>query len=61
MLWGDWVAQLVKHLTLDFGSGHGLMVHEFKPCMGLLSDSGESVRDSLSPLLSLPPPPPNNK
>ena len=28
---GAWVAQLVKHLTLDFGSGHDLAVHEFKP------------------------------
>ena len=23
---GAWVAQLVKHLTLDFGSGHDLRV-----------------------------------
>ena len=23
---GTWVAQLVEHLTLDFGSGHGLTV-----------------------------------
>ena len=25
-LWGTWVAQSVKHLTLGFGSGHDLMV-----------------------------------
>ena len=25
---GAWVAQSVKRLTLDFGSGHGLTVHE---------------------------------
>ena len=24
--WGTWVAQLVKHLTLGFGSGHALTV-----------------------------------
>ena len=30
-LWGAWVAQSVKHLTLDFGSGHDLLVHEFEP------------------------------
>ena len=29
--WGAWVAQLVKCLTLDFGSGHDLMVCEIEP------------------------------
>ena len=28
---GAWVAQSVKHLTLDFSSGHDLMVREIKP------------------------------
>ena len=28
------VAQLVEHLTLDFGSGHDLTVCEFKPHVG---------------------------
>ena len=28
------VAQLVKPLTLDFGSGHDLTVHKFKPPVG---------------------------
>ena len=28
---GTWVAQSVKYLTLDFSSGHDLMVCEFKP------------------------------
>ena len=28
--WGAWVAQLVKHPTLGFGSGHSLTVHEFE-------------------------------
>ena len=34
-MWGIWVAQLVKHLTFDFGSGHHLTVHEIEPCVGL--------------------------
>ena len=29
-LWGAWVAQLVKHQTLDFTSGHGLTVSEIE-------------------------------
>ena len=29
-LWGTWVALLVEPLTLDFGSGHGVMVLEIK-------------------------------
>ena len=33
--WGTWVAQSVKRLTLDFGSGHNLTVHEFEPRVGL--------------------------
>ena len=28
---GTWVAQLVKHLTLDFSSGHDLKVCGIKP------------------------------
>ena len=28
---GTWVAQLVKHPALDFGSGHDLMVGEIEP------------------------------
>ena len=42
------MAQLVKQLTLDFGSGHDLAVCEFEPYMGL------SVQ-SLLGILSLPP------
>ena len=34
-LWGTCVAQSVKRPTLDFGSGHDLLVHEFKPHIGL--------------------------
>ena len=44
------MAQLVKRPTLDFSSGHDLMVHEFKPCVAV---SAESVWDSL------PSPPPH--
>ena len=45
---------MVKHLTLGFGSGHDLTVHEFKSRAGLHNDDAEPDWDSLSPLLSLP-------
>ena len=32
---GARVAQSVKRLTLDLGSGHDLMGHNFDPCIGL--------------------------
>ena len=35
------VAQLVKRLTLDFGSGHDLTLREFEPRIGLHADSSE--------------------
>ena len=38
---GAWVAQLAKHLTLDFGSGHDLTAHEFRLHVGLRADSSE--------------------
>ena len=38
---GAWVAQLLEHSTLDFGSGHDLMVHGIEPHMGLCADSTE--------------------
>ena len=38
---GAWVAQSVKHLTLDFGSSHNLMVCGIEPCVGLCADSME--------------------
>ena len=31
---GAWVAQLVEHLTLDFGSGHDLRVMRLSPGSG---------------------------
>ena len=49
---GAWVAQLVEHLTLDFGSGHDLMVHEFEPCVRLCADCLLGI---LYPSLSVPP------
>ena len=51
------MAQLVKLLTLDFGSCHDLMVHEIEPYTGVHADSEESAWDSLSPSLSLCPSP----
>ena len=63
------MAQLVKRLTLDFGSGHDLAVHEFE-LVGLCADGTEPTWDSLSlPLSLLLPyscafslsPPPQNK
>ena len=49
--WGDWVAQSVKQPTLDFGSGHDLMVHEFEPRTGLWAGSMELAWDSFPPSL----------
>ena len=66
------MAQWVKRLALDFGSGHDLTVHVFKPHVGLHADGEEPACDALSSSLSaLPPlmqacalslpPPPRNK
>ena len=43
----EWVAQSVKHLTLVFGSGHGLTVHEITLHTGLHANSTEPAWDSL--------------
>ena len=43
------MAQSVKHLTLDLGSGHDLMVCGIKPHVGLCTDGSEPVA-----ILSLP-------
>ena len=51
---GAWVAQSIKHQTLDFGSGHDLMVHEVKLHVRLCPDSMEPAWDCLSPSLSSP-------
>ena len=53
------MVQLVKHPTLDLGSGHALMVPETEPHLRLCADNVEPAWDSLSsslsafPLLSL--------
>ena len=52
---GAWVAQSVKHPTLDSSSSHNLMVLGFKPQVGFCADSTEPAWDSLS--LSLCPSP----
>ena len=50
------MAQLVKHLTLDFGSGHDLTVHELEPQhQAPRADHTEPAWNSLSPSLSAPP------
>ena len=43
------------HLTLDFGSGRGLVVHEFEPHFRLGAGSVEPAWDSLSLSLISPP------
>ena len=54
ILRGAWVAQSVKHVTLDLSSGYDLTVCEFKPRMGLRADGAEPAWDSLSLSLPLP-------
>ena len=46
-----WVAQLVKHPTLGFGSHHDLTLVEIEPHIGLCADNAEPAWDSLSPCL----------
>ena len=53
---GAWVAQSVKHPSLDLSSGHDLMVREFEPRIRLCADSAEPAWDSLTPSLSAPSP-----
>ena len=48
------MVQVVKHLTLDFGSGHDLVVCGFEPHVGLCADGVEHAWDLLSPCLPLP-------
>ena len=52
---GAWVVPSVKRPTLDFGSGHDLMVCGIKPRIELCTDSTEPAWDSLSPSLCAPP------
>ena len=53
---GTWVAQSGKCPTLDFGSGHDLMVGETEPHVGLCADSVWNLLGFLSLPLSLPLP-----
>ena len=52
---GTRVAQLGKHPTLDFGTGHGLTTCETEPHIGLHAESTECAWDSRSASLSAPP------
>ena len=52
---------MVKCLTLDFGSGHDLRVHEFECHDGHCVDSLEPAWDSPSLSLSASPSPSENK
>ena len=52
---GAWVARSVKCPTLDFGSGHDLIVRGFEPHIGLCAVSAEPAWNSISPPLSAPP------
>ena len=49
------MAQSVKCLTLEFGSGHDLTVHQFEPHVGFPIDRAEPAWDVLTPSLSAPP------
>ena len=51
---GVWVVGSLKHLTLDFSSGHDLTVCEFKPhvrqlCIGSVEPAWDSLSLSLCP------------
>ena len=50
------MAQLVKHPTPGFGSGHDLVVRESEPSVWLHANSVEAAGDSFALLLSLPLP-----
>ena len=49
-----WVAQSVKHLALDFGSGHDFTVRVSEPHIGLFANSAKPALDSVSPSLGPP-------
>ena len=51
-LMGTWVPQLGKYPNLDFGSGHDLTIHEFRPHVGLCIGNAEPAWDSSSRALS---------
>ena len=49
------MAQSVKRLTLDLGSGCDLRILEFELCVGLSARLAQSLLGILSLTLSLPP------
>ena len=51
---GTWVVHSVECLTIDFGSGHDLVVHEIRPHAGLCAELRTYLGSSLSFSLSLP-------
>ena len=55
VLRGTWVVQLLNGPTLGYGSGRGLAVREFEPCIGLCADSAGPAWDYVSVPLSAPP------
>ena len=50
LYWVDWVAQLVKRLTLGFGSGPDLRVVRWSPALG---SALSAICLGFSPLLAL--------
>ena len=48
---GVWVAQWVKHLTLDFGSGSNLTVHEIETQARHYAENVEPAWNSPSPFV----------
>ena len=54
-----WMTEMVERPTLDFGSGHDLMVHGINPCLDS-SLTVQTLLEILSLPLSLPPPPLSN-
>lgn len=51
--WGTWVAQLVKHPTLGFGSVHDLRAVRLSPAMGSTLGAEAAAESLPLPLLSL--------
>ena len=51
--WGAWAAQSVKHLTLDFCSGHDLRVVGLTPTSGFMDPAYDSLSPSTPPPLAL--------
>lgn len=50
-VWRKWLGAPGWRPTLDSGSGHEVMVHEFEPCSAL---TGRRLLGILSPPLSVP-------